>query len=43
MNQLCSKSSLQDIYIDSFDQIDEILQAALQVSQASDLKHAAVS
>ena len=31
MNQLCSKSSLQEIYIDKFDQIDEILQSALQV------------
>ncbi|CAL8468589.1 g8129 [Coccomyxa elongata] len=30
MNQLCSHSTLQDIYIDKFDQIDEILKDALQ-------------
>ena len=35
MNQLCSKSTLQEIYIDKFDEIDEILQAALQVCVAS--------
>ena len=35
MNQLCSKSTLQEIYIDKFDEIDEILQAALQVCMCS--------
>jgi len=31
INQFCSKHSLQEVYIDMFDQLDEALQGALQL------------
>ena len=47
LNQFCSSHTLQEVYVDKFDQIDEFLQKALQVQNAippafSHLDHPAV-